>query len=244
MTRSRDRTAGRGSGDIALDDIRDIVDDIRDIVREAVSHPSPDVPTGSVVVGEAIEDLDASPPPLPGDRATYSFSCVSDGSPTPWHIYRLSHGTQRQRHVASAMTREEAEWVVQWRSARSTLDSEEYGEWASSNLSILPRTITAELRGAALVRGLDYYRSLRVGQPLALVRDPQNEADPWAIVAKTIESRAVAYVAREIAFHIGRSMDRGAMWVAEVAELPRLHKYATIKISRVESRKRRARTPR
>jgi len=154
-----------------------------------------------------------------------------EDSAFPWAVLR------GDRTLAVVLTEEEGEWQVQWREVRASETAETYARYADANVNHIPKSVTAEIRGEGLVHGAEIYRSLEVGQPLVLVRDPENEVDPHAIVLKTIQSRAAGYVAREIAFHLARSIDRGDMWVAEVVRARSLYR-AMVKISRVAQGRR------
>lgn len=98
-------------------------------------------------------------------------------------------------------------------------------------------SIKSEIRGAGLLgpHATKEYRALQPGQPLILTREPSNQKDPNAIIARTVYLQPVGYVARQQAEVIAPKMDAGKLWVAYVTAPGAYAKWADCELKCIDA---------
>jgi hypothetical protein len=82
-------------------------------------------------------------------------------------------------------------------------------------------TIDAIVRGPSLFRhGIRIASELYVGDPLGLVREPENPVDPNAVIITDSKERPFAYIQREKAGELSKWMDNGWVYTCKVLVAP------------------------
>lgn len=78
--------------------------------------------------------------------------------------------------------------------------------------------LQAEIRGTFFlgIPAKREYRGLCVGQPLILIREPQNKHDGNAILVASLYGVRCGYIAKEVAARVAPEIDRGWRWLAKV----------------------------
>ena len=94
------------------------------------------------------------------------------------------------------------------------------------------RRWVCELRGPSILGkdAIRTYKLIAIGQPLILIREPDNPVDGNAVLVSDLIGVAFCYVDRDTAALIAPVMDAGTMLLAKVKTLPHLGKpfrYAT-----------------
>lgn len=101
------------------------------------------------------------------------------------------------------------------------------------------RAWVARIRGANLFgrQGVKYMQALRQGQPLMLIREPNNAVDKNAIRLTDLYGQNIGYVERGIAAKIALLLDTGVILMAMVSsrKLGRIHARARIWIDAGEA---------
>lgn len=84
------------------------------------------------------------------------------------------------------------------------------------------KQINTQMRGTGLFgpMALKLFLSARPGQPLVLLREPENPADRNAVICCDAHGVSMGYVARQAAAVIAPDMDQGFLWRAKVTGMP------------------------
>jgi hypothetical protein len=87
------------------------------------------------------------------------------------------------------------------------------------------RRITTKMKGPNLFgpRAKKLFRETQPGQPLILLREPENPVDTNAIICCDMHGVSIGYVARTAAALVAPEMDKGLRWRAKVTGRPQGH---------------------